>query len=158
MDFDRAVMEAQGYGNYEELDVSALPNLFLAYREDLGEGSEVFHNNVRERWLRGDSEVVAAMKGFAQLAQDTRDLIAAGRGKEIGPLMDRNFDLRRSIFQLDPGNIDMVERARSVGAHGKFAGSGGAIIGAYDDEAMYSRLESVMHEGGIVLLKPQIER
>ncbi len=157
MDFDKSVMEHQGYGRYEEIDVRLLPNLFIAYREDLGEGSETFHNNVRERWLQGDPAVINAMKTFAQLAQDARDMILDGRGREIGPLMDRNFDTRRSIYTLDPRNVDMVERARSVGAHGKFAGSGGSIVGVYDDEAMYQRLLQVMEEGGITVIKPQLD-
>lgn len=157
MDFDREIMERQGYGRYEEINVHLLPNLFIAYREDLGEGSETFHNNVRERWIQGDLTVINAMKTFAQLAQDARDLILDGRGREIGPLMDKNFDTRRSIYQLDARNVDMVERARSVGAHGKFSGSGGSIVGVYDDEAVFQRLQQVMEEGGITVIKPKLD-
>ncbi len=157
MDFDRALMEAQGHGAYESLDPGLLPNLFIAYRRDLGEGSETFHNNIKERWRQGDPEVVQAMKDFAGYASEARDLIVAGKGTEIGPLIDANFDRRRSIFQLDPRNVDMVERARSVGAHGKFSGSGGAIVGTYEDETMYKRLVEVMNEGDIEVFKPTIE-
>lgn len=157
MDFDREKMERQGHGDYEELDPAALPNLFIAYLTDLGEGSEVFHNNIRERWRAGDPEVVDAMKRFAGFAQAARDLIVAGRGGEIGPLMDANFDLRRKLFQLDPRNVDMVVRARRVGAHAKFSGSGGAIVGVYEDDAMYQRLEREMAEAGIRVFRPTIE-
>lgn len=157
MDFDKELMDRQGYGRYEEIDTALLPPLFIAYREDLGEGSETFHNNVRERWMAGDPEVRQAMKDFAGYAQQARDLILAGRGQEIGPLMDMNFDRRRSIFNLDPRNVDMVERARSVGAHAKFAGSGGAIIGTYADDDMFKALLRVMHDGGIAVIKPQVD-
>ncbi len=157
MDFDRELLEGRGYGEYERLDPELLPPIFIAYREDLGEGSETFHNNVRDRWLRGDPEVVQAMKDFAGYAQEARDLLVAGRGPEIGPLLDKNFDRRRSLFELDPRNVDMVERARSVGAHAKFAGSGGAIVGTYEDEKMYERLCESMREGGIAVFKPQIQ-
>ncbi len=157
MDFDKELMDRQGYGRYEEIDTALLPSLFIAYREDLGEGSETFHNNVRERWMAGDPEVRQAMKDFAGYAQEARDLILAGRGREIGPLMDRNFDRRRSIFNLDPRNVDMVERARSVGAHAKFAGSGGAIIGTYADDDMFDALLRVMQDGGIAVIKPQVD-
>jgi len=158
MDFDKALMEAQGHGRYEEIPIDLLPNLFIAYHEDLGEGSETAHSDVRARWTRGDPEVVQAMQSFAQYAQDAYDLIKAGRGAEIGPLMDKNFDLRRTIFRLDPRHVDMVERARAVGAHAKFAGSGGAIVGIYDDDRMYERLETAMREAGIVVLKPLLDR
>jgi glucuronokinase len=50
----------------------------------------------------------------------------------------------------------MVERARSVGAHAKFSGSGGAIVGTYEDDAMYARLEETFREGGIAVFKPRI--
>ncbi len=156
MNFDRALMESRGYGEYEELNPAMLPNLFIAYRTDLSEGSEVFHNNIRERWNQGDPEVVQAMHDFASYAQEARDLIATGRGEEIGPWLDKNFDRRRSIYQIDPNNVEMVMRARSTGAHCKFAGSGGAVIGTYEDEAMYQRLELVYANTGTAIFKPEI--
>jgi glucuronokinase len=51
----------------------------------------------------------------------------------------------------------MVERARRVGAHAKFAGSGGAIVGVYEDDAMYERLSKVMAEGDIAVFKPRVD-
>jgi glucuronokinase len=51
----------------------------------------------------------------------------------------------------------MVERARSVGAHAKFSGSGGAIVGVYEDDAMFSRLTEVMRLAGITVFRPTIE-
>lgn len=157
MNFDRDLMESRGFGEYEEIEPALLPPLFIAYRKDLGEGSEVFHNNIRDRWLNGDPEVVQAMKDFASYAQEARDLIRAGRPLDIGPCMTRNFERRKSIYTLDPRNIDMVDRARAAGAHATFAGSGGAIAGVYEDEAMYTRLEEVMAEGNIALIQPIIE-
>jgi glucuronokinase len=156
MDFNEQHMKAHHYGLYEELDPAHLPNLFIAYRTGLAEGSEVFHNNIRERWLREDPEIIQAMKDFATYAQETRDLIVAGRGEDIGPLLDRNFDRRCSIFKLSPGDIQMVETARSVGAHAKFAGSGGAIVGVYRDDAMYHELEKAYAGTDTVVLKPDI--
>lgn len=156
MDFDKDYMEQHGHGQYEELDPGSLPNLFIAYRLDLGEGSETFHNNIKDRWHAGDPEVVQAMKDFASYAQEARDLIAAGRGSEIGPLLDRNFDRRRTLYTLDPRNIDMVQRARAVGAHAKFSGSGGAIVGVYKDQATYDALLENMNQGNIAVFTPTI--
>ena len=156
MDFDRQLLESKGHGRYEELDPALLPKLFIAYRTDLAEGSEVFHNNIRERWESGDLEVVQAMKDFAQYAQEVRDLLVSGRGEEIGPWMNKNFDRRRTIYNIDPKNVDMVMRARSVGAYCKFSGSGGAVVGAYEDEAMYQRVREVYADVGIEIFKPTI--
>jgi glucuronokinase len=156
MDFAQELLDARGYGRYEPIDPSLLPNLFIAYRTDLAEGSEIFHNNIRERWSAGDPEIIQAMKDFADYAQAARDLLVAGRGNEIGPLLDRNFDRRRSLYNLDPRNVEMVKRARSAGAHAKFTGSGGAIVGAYEDEDMYRRLLDTFAEINASVFKPEI--
>ncbi|HOK09507.1 MAG TPA: GHMP kinase [Candidatus Hydrogenedens sp.] len=157
MNFDRTLMETRGYGHYEEIPVSLLPKLFIAYRKDLSEGSEVFHNNVRERWLSGDPEVHQAMRDFAEYAQKARDLLLAGKGEEIGIWMDKNFDRRRSIYNLDPRQVRLVDVARSVGAHAQFTGSGGAIVGIYKDEAMYEKIVEALQTENAVVIKPQIE-
>jgi len=156
MDFDAEYMREHGHGQYEELDPALLPPLYIAYHQDLGEGSEVFHNDIRERWLKGDPQVVQAMQEFAGFAQNVRDLLVAGRGTEIGPWMNKNFDLRRSISKLDPRQINMIEQARSVGASAKFAGSGGAIVGSYEDDRMFERLAETLRQSGVVVVKPQI--
>jgi len=49
MDFSKALLDRQGYGHYEPLDPALLPPLYIAYRTDLAEGTEVFHNNIRSR-------------------------------------------------------------------------------------------------------------
>jgi len=156
MDLDREYIEKHGYGRYEEIDITLLPPLYIAYRTDLAEGSEIFHNNIKERFFRGDPDVVQAMRDFAEIAVTVRDLIASGRGREIGPWMDKNFDRRRSIINLSKGDIEMVERARTTGASAKFAGSGGAIVGTYPDEAAYARLVRAFAGTGTEVFKPTI--
>jgi len=157
MDFNRPYMEKEGHGLYEEIDPALLPKLFIAYDCALNEGSETFHNNIRERWLEGDAEVVQAMHDFAGYAEEAAQLIKARRGDEIGPLMDKNFDRRCSIYKIDARNIEMIQRARSVGAHAKFAGSGGAAVGVYRDDAQFEALCEVMREGKFEVIKPTIE-
>jgi len=155
MDFDRALMEKQGHGDYRPMDLALLPDLYIAYRTELSEGTEVFHNNIRARWERGEPEVVEAMKTWAGLTVKVRDLLLAGRGREIGPLLDANFDLRRSIYQIGSGNLHMVDVARSVGASAKFTGSGGAIVGTYEGETMLLRLEEELARLGCRVVRPR---
>ena len=50
----------------------------------------------------------------------------------------------------------MVEVARSTGASAKFAGSGGAIVGTYRDEAMFQKLERELGKINCAVLKPTI--
>lgn len=156
MDFNQELMEQRGYGMYEPLDPGLLPNLFIAYRTDLAEGSEVFHNDIRQRWDDGEPEVVRAMQDFAGYAEEAKALLLAGRGKEIGPLLDANFDRRCSITAVSPKNMEMVERARSVGAHCKFSGSGGAIVGVCRDDAMYAALEEVFRDTETEVIRPVV--
>ena len=96
------------------------------------------------------------MAEWATLAQQGRDLLSQGKGQELGPLLNRNFDLRKSIYRLSPGNLDMIEAARSAGASAKFTGSGGAIVGIYDGEEMFERLITTLTPLGIKVLKPII--
>jgi glucuronokinase len=155
MDFNRELMERQGYGRYEPLDPARLPNLYIAYRTDLAEGTEVFHNNIRARWESGEPLVVEAMKQWAGLTEQVREKLRQGRGDEIAPILNENFDLRRRVYRISEENIRMVETARAAGASSKFTGSGGAIVGTYADDAMYRRLEESLGALGVKVIKPQ---
>ena len=156
MDFSRALMEARGYGEYERMDVGLLRNVYVAYRTSLSEGTEVFHNNLRERWLRGDPEVIGAMETWAAYAAEGRSCLLQRNYCRLNQLVDANFDLRRSIYQIDPGNLEMVQMARAAGASANFAGSGGAIVGTYEDDAMLGRLTAAGKNIGVAVIKPKI--
>ncbi len=156
MDFQRDLMESRGYGEYERLNPSLLPNLYVAYRTSLSEGTEVFHNNIRDRWNRGDVEIVDAMKKWGEIALEGRDTILAQNFGKLHRLINQNFDLRTSIYKIDKGNLEMIHAARSVGACSHFSGSGGAISGLFEDEAMFGRLVEVMKPLGVAVIKPQI--
>ena len=157
MDFDRERMERDGFGLYEPMNAKDLPPLFVVYHDTLAEGTEVTHNDLRSRYNRSDPQVLAGIKRWAELAQQVRDLIVAGRGREIGPLMDANFDLRASLIPISPGNRVLVETGRTLGAAVKFAGSGGAVVGCYDgDPERLRRLAAAYKELGATLIIPQI--
>ena len=97
------------------------------------------------------------MYDFAEYARIARDLLWAGKGEEIGVWMDMNFDRRKSIYNLDPRQVRLVDVARSVGAHAQFTGSGGAIVGIYKDDAMYEQIVKALQTENAVVLKPKIE-
>jgi glucuronokinase len=154
MDFNKEYTRQHGHGRYEPMDIGLLPPIYLAYDTTLSEGSEIFHNNIRERFNQGDPAVVQAMLFWADLAEQVKEMLLKGEGGKIGPLLNANFDRRRQIYRLLHRNIAMVEAARSVGASAKFTGSGGAIVGAYEDEEMYRRVEAVLKPMGVEVLKP----
>jgi len=159
MDFAPEVMQEQAgyqFGRYEPLDPALLPPVYLAYSEEEGEPTEVTHQPLRVRYDRGDPEVVAAMRTFARLAADAKTALQAGDAGLLSRLMDENFDTRRRICELQPAHVQMVETARRAGASAKFAGSGGAIIGVYQGEAMFAQLKKDLQSIGCRVLKPVI--
>lgn len=144
MDFARdRMLEKHGFkcGVYERMDPKLLPTLYVACSTDAGEPTEVTHGPLRARYDAGDSDVRQAMETFAGLAARARESLLQGDAQALSQLMDENFDLRRRIMDLAPSHIRMVETARRSGASAKFAGSGGAIIGIYQGEAMWQQLQ-----------------
>jgi glucuronokinase len=144
-------------GEYEPLPVSQLPPLYVSYSVDCSEPTEVFHNNLRFRYNQGEPAVVSAMQHCADLTIRTREALLAGYSDALPPLLDGNFDIRRSICQLPKEQIAMVETARSCGASANFAGSGGAIVGTYPDESAFDKLKEEMHTIGCETVKPILE-
>jgi len=156
MDFDKDIMASQGYGNYEKIDPAKFPPLYIAFRKNLSEGTEVVHNNLRARFEIGDPKVLQAVLRWGQITVDFRNAMKGSDYQAMHKLMDENFDLRHKTIRISKGNIEMVELARSVGASAKFTGSGGAIIGTYEDEKMFRKLKSLMQKNEIEVIKPKI--
>ena len=157
MDFDRSrARQVDGLTcyHYEPLDPALLPPLYLAYHESLGEPTEVFHNNIRERFDRGEARVVDAMRHFADLAERGRQALLAGDAELFSALMNENFDTRRGIYELPRWQVAMIETARACGASAKFAGSGGAIVGTCRDESMFAQLVERLGAIGSRTIKP----
>jgi glucuronokinase len=156
MNFAREILERQGYGEYERVDPDLLPAVYLAYRTMLSEGTEVFHNNVRERWRAGDPEIIQAMQTWASYAEQGREALLRRDYQTLDRLIDANFDLRAKIYPISEGNLEMIHSARRVGATANFAGSGGAIVGTYKSEQMYQDLVAAMQPLGVAVIKPMI--
>ena len=156
MDFARDLLEKQGYGNYEPMPAEAMPPLYLAYRTDLSEGSEVFHNNIRDRFNAGEKAVVDAMKFFGDLTDQARDAMVRHDYPALSALMDANFDKRATLYRLSEGNLRMVRVARKCGASAKFSGSGGAIVGVCPDDAVFARLQEELGKLGVKVLRPNL--
>jgi glucuronokinase len=157
MDFSRERMQVRDglkCGVYEPLDPALLPPLYLAYRLDVSEPTEIFHNDLRSRYQMGEPAVLNAMVQFAELAAEGREALLAGEHRRFGTLVNANFDLRRAICRLPPDHTAMVDVARSVGATAHFSGSGGAIVGTYPDQETYARLEKALGEIGCRVIRP----
>jgi glucuronokinase len=158
MDFDRAVIrQIQGFecGVYERLDTALLPPIYIAYSAEESEPTEVIHNNLRTRYAQGEKAVVDAMRRLAEITAEAHEALTGGDARRLARLIDANFDLRRSICRLPEAHVAMVETARACGASAKFAGSGGAIVGTYEDDAMFARLKEALGNRGCCVLRPE---
>lgn len=160
MDFDKQYMETHGVGRYLPIEIPEDLPLFVAYRTDLAEGSEVLHSRLREDFENGVPQVLDAMNEWAELTEKVKTALERHNYGEIPTLLNRNFDLRCEVCSraISDKNRRMVEVARSVGASAKFTGSGGAIIGTYEDEKMFRTLRSTMKEMDVEVIKPEIIR
>jgi len=158
MDFDKEYMQKHSVGRYQKLDIPDGLNLYVAYRTDLAEGSEILHSRLREDFDNKVPRVLDAMQEWAHLTEEVRDAIKSKKFEKIPALLDRNFDLRCEVCagSISAKNRNMVQIARRNGASAKFTGSGGAIIGTYENEAMYRRLKKEFAENSIDILKPMI--
>ena len=158
MDFDRALMEGRGYGEYRRLDPALLPPLYLAHGLDSSDSGGV-HSDVRRRFDAGDPEVVEAMRRFAGFAEEGVRALEAGRKGNLGPLMDSAFGLRRRIFGdavLGRHNLRMVELARRFGLSGTTSGSGGAIVGPQGDEGQNRAFAHALEAEGYHYVRLQV--
>ncbi len=141
MNFDKALMERDGHGQYERLDPKLLPPLYIAYRTALGKVSsgEVF-NDLRSRFNQGEKQAVEGLKRIADLAEQGKQAILSRNLERLDKLITQNYIERKNIITLSPANIQLVETAQNCGAPATFTGSGGAIIGTYADNDMLTRL------------------
>lgn len=156
MDFDRQLVEATGHGRYERLDPLRIPPIYIAYDPRRAEESGKAHKKVRKLFQQNNHDVVSAMSEFADIAQQGRDALVAGEFGRIPALVNANFDLRDRIFNVADENRRMVMTARGAGASAKFAGSGGAIVGTYEDDSQYASLEKALAGIGCRTIRPVI--
>jgi glucuronokinase len=166
MDFGKQHVEQYGYGKYERVNMDNLPPLWLAYVANPKDSGKV-HSSVRQRFANGEpavsrvindwkhrtflaysfllwSQVVEAMRQFAQLTTDAKDALNNEDHKRFAELMSQNFNLRRAVYgdaALGQANLRMIQLASEYNCVAKFPGSGYAIVNMWkgDDPARRSQ-------------------
>ena len=156
MDFEQFFLKKHHHGHYEVIDPSRLSNLYIAYKTELSKVSGTVLNDIRSRYDKGDGEVIQTLSEIGNLALKGREMIETGNLSELKLLMNLNFDLRSKIMNISQSNRELVETARSCGVSAKFAGSGGSIIGIYDNNEMLTRLIVEMKKIKARVIKPYI--
>ena len=156
MDFARELLQKQKHGRYEPLDPAQLPPLYLAYDPNRSKDSGAAHSRVRVLFDEGDAKVVGTMRRFAEITDEARTAMERCDHQKLAKLIDQNFDLRATIYDIAPENRRMVDVARLCGACAHFSGSGGAILGIAADEATFTRLQKRLGEIGCTVIRPLV--
>ena len=157
MDLAPSLLSATGRGTYARLPVDRLPALFVAWHPGMAAGSESVHNRLRERISRGDPQADAILRDLAGLADEARRVLVSGSPDELAPLMDANFELRARLVDVGDGNRRLVKTGRQIGAGVKQAGSGGAVVGAFDgDPSRQETLRLAYDRIGARFLVPRV--
>ncbi|MDQ3675222.1 MAG: GHMP kinase [Actinomycetota bacterium] len=149
MDFDPAHVAEHGRGRYEPLPAELLPPLFLAWRPDAGTSSGAAHADVRTRFAQGERRIVNAMSTLARLAHEARSALLTGDRDAFAAALDAGYDVRASIYELDPHHAVMVDKARALGLSATYTGSGGAIVGIASDADALRALERELSAVGV---------
>jgi len=156
MDFDKKYMKKHNHGKYELIDPTLLPKLYMAYKTDLSKVSGVVFNNLKERYNNGDELVHSTIQELANVAESGKQAILNRDYKTLNELINHNFDLRCKIMNISESNMEMVRIARTSGASAKFSGSGGAIIGMYNDDETLSKLVVNLRKINARVIKPYV--
>lgn len=157
MDLKKEMIRSRGHGLYEKMDPSLLPPLYLAYKPSLGKVSGKVLNDIKLGYERGDQFVRDTLERIAEIAEIGKQAVQKRDYELVKKLMNENFDLRSRIMKISKPNMEMINTARRCGASAKFAGSGGAVIGMYEEEQTYVRLKKEMEKIQAKVIKPIIE-
>jgi glucuronokinase len=156
MDFNKELMEKKGHGKYERINPQLLPNLYLAYKIQLGKVSGKVLNTIKQRYDAGDEFVISTLDRIAELAELGKKAILQKDYKSLNEYLNENFDQRNKIMNISANNRELVDIARSCGASAKFSGSGGTIIGLYQDDKMLTKLIVYLKKINARVIKPYI--
>ena len=159
MDFSKESMQREDgleYGVYQSMESKLLDHLYIAYGTEESEPTETTHAPLRVQYDQGVPEIHVAMQQFAELTTEAKQALEDADLSRLAQLIDANFDLRASICDLSPSHLKMIECARLVGASAKFAGSGGAIIGTFQDQTMFENLLAAFRKLDCEVFQPVV--
>lgn len=140
--------------SYTKVQPNQLPNLYIAYKLNVGSPTEIYHNRLRERYNDGEPLVVDTMQKIAELVDEAQEALKKNETRALARLINQNFDYRAKMSQILQWQQEMISLARNCGASAKFAGSGGAIIGTYEDEKMLAGLTNKFAHIGVEVVRP----
>lgn len=139
----------------EPLSLQRLPSLRILLPAEPGQPSGSVHAPIMERWRNGDVAVQKVMGAYPSLVDEGRAALLAGDFVAFAKCMDRNFDLRASLFPIQEQDQSMIALCRRHGAAAKFCGSGGSVLAMHAAKE-WQDLETEAKQAGIAVLELQL--
>jgi len=149
--------EPRGPNSYRRLDPALLPPLLMAWNPRGGTSSGRPHGDLRARWLSGDPDVLAAIERFRELVDQGVACLEGRDDEGLRGLVDRNFELRTSIFTVSQDDREAARLMRSHGAAAKLCGSGGALLALPERASDIADLERDLVRAGWSCARPRVE-
>lgn len=119
--------------------------IYVAHVRNPKESGRV-HNTIKERFSKGDREVVDAMAEFGSYALLARNALVKGDKITAVRLMNQNFSLRQRLYGnelIGVQTLQIVDIAHRHGHAAKLSGSGGCVIGAWGQKDETERAASI---------------
>ena len=134
----------------------SLPPRFLVITTGVERLSGSVHGPMSERWLRGEQEVIDAMRRFSELAPLGASAIRTGEFTKLAELMTENQELIASLGGSGEAVDTLIEKCKAHGAlTAKLAGAGmgGTVIALVEDPADLER--RLRDEGYSIFTRPE---
>jgi glucuronokinase len=138
---------------FHPLELPAHLRLFVAWTPHGDEPSDTVHRSLRRRFDGGDDDVIGAMGDLAVQAARARRAIEHGDALLLAEAMDRSFDIRASIVEIDATQQMLVDIGRAERAAVNSAGSGGSVVGLTQRDDDMAALRSSYERNGFEFLE-----
>jgi len=137
------------------LDRALLPPCAVCWNPNPGRPSGAVHADVFERWQRHDDEVLSTLRDLARVARSGIYGLEHRDRSALCDAIDRNFDLRASLFAIGERDRAMIDLGRAHGAATKFCGSGGSVL-ALPRTGDVGPLIAAYRDAGFAAIEPTI--
>jgi glucuronokinase len=139
--------------SFDIVEIPAELVLWVAWHERASASSGTLHRSLRRRFEAGDTTVVETMAELAIEAERAHRAVVDGDAALLGDAMDRTFDLRASMVEIDPLQRRLVDIGRRAGSAVNSAGSGGSVIGLARDQRAVAALRTAYEAIGAGFLE-----